>query len=62
MCMLLADLRLVELFPFWKLLASSAASLASLSASSFPAMEICTGAQLIYTVVPASCSMLMAQF
>ena len=34
--------------------------LASLSTSSFPAIELCLGAQLISALVPACCKMLVA--
>ena len=50
----------VDPLPSLKVLALCAASLASLSASSFPVIELCPGAQLISTVVPASCRVLIA--
>ena len=49
----------VDPLPSLKVLASCAASLASLFASSFPAMELFLGAQLISTVLPALCRILI---
>ena len=50
----------VDSLPSLKVLASCAASLASLPASSFPAIELCPGAQLISTALQAPCRVLIA--